>query len=223
MQSDQHIKSIEEKILFSLKLTRKGKNLTQDDLAKRMNVSRDTVARFESGRSRITLSQVIKMAKILDLSLEKLLSDAEKKDHLDLSPNVDNNTAQSMSHFNVKWSNDDIYSQSLSSEPKINPFLSMGAVEHYGAKMEQYIIKHKSLWWGVGEKDLIQLSISAVVEAILNYGKDEDIATLFNIVSLETVSDIFKSANQENRTNYKAEIIRYYNQYFMKHVPGYTL
>ena len=229
MKSFDSPKFIEEKIILSLKMTRKGKGLTQYDLAKRMNVSRDTIARLESGRARATLVHVINIARFLDVSLSNLLLDEEIKYRLDSSPNVENSTSQTMPHFNVKWSNKKYYSQSQPSEPsepsepKINPFLSMGAVEHYGAKMEQYIIKHKSLWWGVGEKDLIQLSISAVVEAILNYGKDEDLATLFEIVSLETVSDIFKAANQGNRTNYKAETIRFYNQYFKKHVPGYTL
>ena len=85
MHSFESPKFIEEKIIMSLKMTRKGKGLTQYDLAKRMNVSRDTIARLESGRSRATLVHVINIARILDVSLDKILSDVENPNPLDSS------------------------------------------------------------------------------------------------------------------------------------------
>ena len=66
MHSFETPKSIEKKVMYSLKMIRKGKNLSQTDLAREMNVSRDTVARLESGRSRVTLAQVITIAQILN-------------------------------------------------------------------------------------------------------------------------------------------------------------
>ena len=75
MHSFETSKSIEQKVMYSLKMIRKGKKLSQTDLAREMNVSRDTVARLESGRSRVTLAQVITIAQILDATLDKILSE----------------------------------------------------------------------------------------------------------------------------------------------------
>ena len=222
MHSFESPKFTEEKVIDSLRNKRKGKGLTQSGLAMKMNVSRDTVARFESGRSKVTFLQVIKIARILDISLGELILDEEKQDNLDSSLNLDSNISQSMSLDQLQWSNDNFYTQSQPRGQKINPFLSMGAVKQYGDKMGQFILSHKSLWWWVAEKELVHLSIASVVEAILNFGGDEDIVKLFKLVSMEKVSKIFKAANQGSRTNYKPEIVSYYNQYFKKHVPGYT-
>jgi transcriptional regulator with XRE-family HTH domain len=235
MHSFESPKFIEEKIIMSLKMTRKGKGLTQYDLAKRMNVSRDTIARLESGRSRATLVHVINIARILDVSLDKILSDVENPNPLDSSlDNVGNKSYTYLPNNFVENSNV-VYNiekqkgaypnapePQFHPKKKINPFLTAGAIEHYGAEMETFILSHKSLWWWVQENDLAQLSIASVVEAILNFGGDEDIAKLFKLVSMEKVSKIFKAANQGSRTNYKPEIVSYYNQYFKKHVPGYT-
>ena len=222
MHSFESPKFIEEKIIQSLKMTRKGKGLTQYDLAKRMNVSRDTIARLESGRSRATLVHVINIARILDVSLNKILSDVENPNSLDSSPNLGSNISQSMSLDQLQWSNDEIYLQSQPRVPKINPFLAMEAIEKYGIEMAKFIQDHKSLWWWVSEKDLLHLSIASVVEAVLNYGKDDHVAHLFTLISTDKVSEIFKAGNQGLRSNYKSEIVSYFSQYFKKHVPGYT-
>ena len=99
MHSFETSKSIEKKVMYSLKMIRKGKKLSQTDLAREMNVSRDTVARLESGRSRVTLAQVISIAQILDATLDKILSEAENDEYLELPLDKTGNETQTTTSY----------------------------------------------------------------------------------------------------------------------------
>ena len=78
--------SLKEQVILSLKDFRKNKNISQSQLADRIGVSRDTIARLESGRARMYLELIEKIAhelnvKILELSdkVEQLETDTETK------------------------------------------------------------------------------------------------------------------------------------------------
>ena len=47
--------SLQEQVILSLKVFRKNKKITQSELADRIGVSRDTIARLESGKARMYL------------------------------------------------------------------------------------------------------------------------------------------------------------------------
>ena len=233
MHSFETPKSIEKKVMYSLKMIRKGKKLSQTDLAREMNVSRDTVARLESGRSRVTLAQVITIAQILGATLDKILSEAENNEYLELALDETGNETQTTASY--YWDDNNLYTLNMQShtsslaleqglpEKKItNPFLTMRAVETFGIQMRNFILDHKTLWWWVAESDLEQLSMSSIVEAILNYGSEQDVADLFKIVTVSKVSEIFKAGNQGIRSNYQPEVITYFESYFKRHVSGYS-
>ena len=235
MHSFETSKPIEKKVMYSLKMIRKGKKLSQTDLAREMNVSRDTIARLESGRSRVTLRHVISIARILDVSLNKILSEIENQPSSDSSLKQAANESYTycppeyVVNSHVVYNNKNQIKPSLDSpsahlpaKKKINPFLTQNAIENYGPEMEQFIQDHKSLWWWIAEQNLSELSIASVVEAILNYGKDDHVAHLFTLISTDKVSEIFKAGNQGFRSNYKSETVSYFNHYFKKHVPGYS-
>ena len=232
MHSFETSKSIEKKVMYSLKMIRKGKNLSQTDLAREMNVSRDTVARLESGRSRVTLAQVIIIAQILGATLDKILSEAENNEYLESALDETGNETQTTTRYywdnNVYTLNMQSHTSSLALEQGLpekkitNPFLTMRAVETFGIQMRDFILVHKTLWWWVAESDLEQLSISSIVEAILNYGSEQDVADLFKIVNVSKVSEIFKAGNQGIRSNYQPEVITYFEFYFKRYVPGYS-
>ncbi len=233
MHSFETPKSIEKKVMYSLKMIRKGKKLSQTDLAREMNVSRDTVARLESGRSRVTLAQVITIAQILGATLDKILSEAENNEYLELALDETGNETQTTTSY--YWGDNNLYTLNMQShtsslaleqglpEKKIkNPFLTMPAVETFGIQMRNFILAHKTFWWWVAESDLEQLSMSSIVEAILNYGSEQDVADLFKIVTVSKVSEIFKAGNQGIRSNYQPEVITYFESYFKRHVSGYS-
>ena len=58
-----------EEIGFNLKRARQHKGLTQNDVAKKLNIDRSTYAYYESGRSLPSIFQIIKISRILNLKI----------------------------------------------------------------------------------------------------------------------------------------------------------
>lgn len=52
-----------------VKEVRESRGLTQGEVAEKLEISRQTYARIESGESEITLGQAVKLAKLLDITL----------------------------------------------------------------------------------------------------------------------------------------------------------
>jgi len=65
---------------FSEKLQtlRKGENLTQEELANRLYVSRQAVSKWEAGQTMPDIDKIIELAKMYNVSLDYLLTDYEK-------------------------------------------------------------------------------------------------------------------------------------------------
>lgn len=54
---------------------RRQKLITQEQLAKKLNVSKVFLSRVERGKVKISLQKLIEIAEVLDISLEKLLAE----------------------------------------------------------------------------------------------------------------------------------------------------
>ena len=52
-----------------VKETRENRDFTQAEVAERLDISRQTYARIETGESELTLGQAVKLAKLLDITL----------------------------------------------------------------------------------------------------------------------------------------------------------
>lgn len=65
-----------------ISLLRKQKNFSQGDLADKMGVSRDAIGKYERGDIMPTADKAKKMADLLAVSLDFLMSDAAKEDAL---------------------------------------------------------------------------------------------------------------------------------------------
>lgn len=73
----------------NIKRARELKGLTQDELAKRMGYkSRSTIARIENGDNDVSQSKLKKFAEILDVSIDFLLDDGNKKIQISHSQGV---------------------------------------------------------------------------------------------------------------------------------------
>ena len=68
-----------EKIANLIKTKRKEKNLTQEELASKLNVTEKAISRWETGRGTPDISLLIPLSKELDLEVSELLSGKEKK------------------------------------------------------------------------------------------------------------------------------------------------
>lgn len=85
-------------------------------------------------------------------------------------------------------------------------------------ELKQFIRRHSSLWWWVPEAAKENLSLSAVVEALLIYGSIEDIKNLFEIVGIKKAAAIFYESNRDRqRSNYPPEIKNSFTLYFERH------
>lgn len=67
---------------FSEKLLtlRKAKNLTQEELAERLNVSRQSVSKWESGQAVPELDKIVAMSTVFDVTTDYLLKSSEIDD-----------------------------------------------------------------------------------------------------------------------------------------------
>ncbi len=64
----------------NLKTLRKTAKLTQEDVAERLNVSRQTVAKWESGESLPDIENCILLAKLYDVTIDDLVRYAKEPD-----------------------------------------------------------------------------------------------------------------------------------------------
>ncbi len=74
--------SFEKQIIMTLKGFRRSKKITQTQLANRIGVSRDTIARIESGKARIYLAQVVAIAEALNIMLQDLFLQDEQEEKM---------------------------------------------------------------------------------------------------------------------------------------------
>ena len=58
----------------NIKNLRKEKNVTQDVLAKELNVSLKTVSHWETGYTEPSIAQLISLSKIFNVSLDELIT-----------------------------------------------------------------------------------------------------------------------------------------------------
>ena len=220
--------TFEKHIIMLLKGMRRNKKITQSELANRIDVSRDTIARIESGKARVYMAQVVAIAKALDIALQDLVSMTMEK--TDLATGQKNTSIADIPSGYYKSTN--TFEPPSSSSRRIdifkdrednnNPYLNEKAVESYGGPMKDYIINHKLFWHWVPENSLSGLSISSVVEAALSLGNEQDISDLFKMVDIKKVSEIFLQGILGPRTNYREETISFFDAYFKRHVPEYS-
>ena len=221
--------TFEQQVILSLKGFRKNKKITQTQLADSIGVSRDTIARMESGRARVYLGMVKDIADALDVLLQDLIQEEGN------SQDVPENVSPSRPDIYVEYSNKDVslradspvgeeakQSPSNAPNPTRNPYLDEKAVDSYGEPMKSYIINHRLFWHWVPEADLPGLSISSIVEATLNQGREEDVKWLFDTIGVEKAAAVFRRQIMGPRHGYLDMTMDYFIAYFNRHAPEHT-
>ena len=79
----------------------------------------------------------------------------------------------------------------------------------------------KSLFWWVPEDKKGELSLEAVVEAVLNYGNEKTVAHLIDSVGIDRVAGIFygQTSRARRRVNYHRRTIHFFREYFRRNAP----
>jgi len=84
------------------------------------------------------------------------------------------------------------------------------------------IEQQKHLFWWVPENKLTQLSIDAVIEAVLSNGNEKAVRHLFDILGVEKVAEFFYRQTSGKRTNYRPRTIHFFRSYFQRHAQRYS-
>lgn len=62
----------------SIKDLRKKKNMTQDELAEKLNVTRQAVSNWENGKAQPDIETLTQLAEVFDVSVERIIYGKEK-------------------------------------------------------------------------------------------------------------------------------------------------
>jgi hypothetical protein len=87
-------------------------------------------------------------------------------------------------------------------------------------ELKKYIEDHKNLFWYSPPPKSETVSDELLVEIILNYGSMDDIRSLFSVMSIKNVSEIFfNSINKSDRrkANYHELTINYFTLLFNRY------
>jgi len=87
-------------------------------------------------------------------------------------------------------------------------------------ELEQFILKHKSLFWYTPESSLNRISDSFVVETILNYGDINSVKSLFKIMGIKNVAKIFFAdinLSERRKNNYYELTLNYFSLLFNRY------
>jgi len=210
--------SFEKQIIMTLKASRQSKKITQTELANRIGVSRDTIARIESGKARIYLAQAEAMADALDMELRDLMRKEKQKEGMTV---IDENMSVSRQDTLVTYlpQKSDGSKRQGKVQSQSKKYFFQSAAELYGEPMKDYILNHRSFWSWVPEDKLADLSISSVVEATLRHGESQDARWLFDTIGVDKAAKLFRRQIIERQHGYPKTIEDYFEAYFARHAP----
>lgn len=92
-------------------------------------------------------------------------------------------------------------------------------------EIKLFIKENRQLFWYVKDEQKENISHEVLVEFILNYGDEKQVKKLFDLLSVDTVAQIFyKQTHKGNpveakRINYLPSVRNYFDLYFQKYAP----
>ena len=82
--------------------------------------------------------------------------------------------------------------------------------------IKQFIQENEVLFWGVKPEEKENISLNVLVETILNYGNEKSVRTLFDLIGVKTVSEIFFRQISGKRSNYHKRTKHFFQLYFRR-------
>ncbi len=84
-------------------------------------------------------------------------------------------------------------------------------------EIKSFIRENAHLFWYFKDDEKENISPEVLVEFILNYGDDQSVKNLFDLLGIETVASIFRKQTAQKRVNYHKRTKHYFTLYFNKH------
>ena len=86
--------------------------------------------------------------------------------------------------------------------------------------LKDFIRENGNLFWYTPEDKGEKVTDELLVETMLNYGSLEQIQTLFDLMGIREVVEIFRNMTRRKKMNYFPQVWNYFDLYFNKNVPG---
>lgn len=77
-------------------------------------------------------------------------------------------------------------------------------------KLKQFIMRNKDLFWSISDKDKKKLSLDSIIETILNYGDEDNVKELFEIIGTKKVAEVFFKDISRKRVNYYPRTVNFF-------------
>ena len=87
----------------------------------------------------------------------------------------------------------------------------------HNKELRKLIKQNRSLFWYVPENEKINISLEFLIETILNYGDEESVKLLFDLVGINKVADVFYKHISGSRINYFPQVVNFFSLYFQRH------
>jgi hypothetical protein len=88
----------------------------------------------------------------------------------------------------------------------------------HNSEINKFIQENSSLFWWIKPEEKMNISINALVEAVLNYGNEKSVKRLFDLVEIKKVANIFYRQISGKRSNYHKRTKHFFKIYFKRHV-----
>jgi len=89
-------------------------------------------------------------------------------------------------------------------------------MEH-NAEIKQFIQENSPLFWSISPEERTNISVNALVEAVLNYGNEKSVKRLFDLIGIKTAANIFYQHISGKRSNYNKRTKHFFQLYFKRH------
>jgi len=86
-------------------------------------------------------------------------------------------------------------------------------------EIKAFIKGNSALFWWIKAEEKENISLDFLVETILNYGNEQSVKKLFELVGIKQVAEIFYRQTSRQRVNYHPRTVHYFTLYFQRHVP----
>lgn len=93
----------------------------------------------------------------------------------------------------------------------------------HDVEIKDFIRQNQHLFWWVPKEQQDHISEESLVEHVLNYGDETSVKRLFELLGVESVSEVFYRQISGNRCNYFPQVINFFTLYFQRHAPRNSL
>ena len=84
-------------------------------------------------------------------------------------------------------------------------------------EIKKFIQENSSLFWSIRPEEKVNISVNALVEAVLNYGNEKSVKRLFDLISIKKTAHIFYQQISGKRSNYNKRTKHFFQLYFKRH------